>query len=276
MTPSFASLKQQRHWSTSSLSLVFSFGSILLGVILFLRYNPSQPTASEVQIMAETTNTPAAPEIKYELVLQEESPKVLRYAAKEKQSDGSYHVVTVHRWLTLLTTTYQDLISPFNDILLTHATDMKAFFFETKGVGFTSSRTVNFEFALVESSYLYQFADAQQDPSDFGDLLKCGNEVGCVFANLGGDSILIAPAKADSTANNVYGHLAAFLRRASPTQVQAFWKLTLETVLQTLQSTPDKTYWFSTDGTGVKWLHMRIDPWPKYYDYQPFAAVDNS
>ena len=51
----------------------------------------------------------------------------------------------------------------------------------------------------------------------------------------------------------------------------AFWRLTIETLAKTLEEHTKQTYWFSTDGTGVKWLHMRIDPKPKYYDYEHFA-----
>ncbi len=30
--------------------------------------------------------------------------------------------------------------------------------------------------------------------------------------------------------------------------------------------------WLSTCGTGVYWLHMRMDPSPKYYSYRPYKS----
>ena len=34
---------------------------------------------------------------------------------------------------------------------------------------------------------------------------------------------------------------------------------------------PDRPMWLSTCGTGVAWVHMRLDQRPKYYTYTPFA-----
>lgn len=262
---SLSHLKRNWIWLLATAALLIILTALLLAEISNQR-NESPLSAGGEAIEAMATE--GVPELTYELVSSSLDPKLVRYAAKEKLSDGTYQNVTVHRWVSLLVH-HPELIVSFDNIL--SQTDMKAFFFETKGVSYKTAPTKSFEFVLVESSYLYQFADAHQDPTDFGDLLQCEG-VGCVFPNLGGDSTLIAPTERPGMGKDVYGHLAAFVRRAPKSeQVLPFWKLALETLLRTLEENPGKSYWFSTDGTGVRWLHVRIDPRPKYYDYQPFA-----
>lgn len=249
------------------------------------------------ELATDSVSTEHLPEITYELVVsepdgdQDKQPvKLLRYIVKEKRIDNvAGSNVTVHRWMSLLThpTNHhyanQEIVK-FNKILV-HAADtlqMKAFFFETKGVSYESSQRTAFEFVLIKSDYLYNFADIKQDADTFGEWLRCdgtgekGNApaVGCVFPNLGGDSTLIAPTdRIKGNKENIYGHLAAFVQRAPiEEQVIPFWKLTIRTVLDKLQQDQPQMKWFNTDGTGVRWLHMRIDPRPKYYDYEPFMG----
>ena len=194
---------------------------------------------------------------------------VLRYSAHEQTEDGSYQPIVVRRWAELLLEE-EDYISDFLSIL--KEAPMKAYFFETKGVTQATVSEKPFEFVLVESSYLYGFADAEQDSDTFAEHLTCGdNPMGCVFDNLGGDTLLISPKQVQTTPNNIYGHLAAFVRRAPAKQVVSVWKLVLETYLSRVESESPRKVWFSTDGSGVAWLHVRLDPRPKYYDYAPFA-----
>lgn len=273
-------LPLRKKHGASAVSLIVHLGG-LLGVVLavfvgfsVIKNPPVSSSGSTTDLVKMQESTLA--QLNYELVLTEDNPKVLRYEAREIQQDGSYQNITVHRWMSLLLEDKTDTqIAQFNNILRNN-NDMKAFFFETKGINYKTAHETHFEFVLVESDKLYQFADAKQDDSDFGQLLECDSVVGCVFPNLGGDSTLIAPTRQvlaqNSTTHNVYGHLAAFLRRAPlEQQVLPFWRLCIETLLQQLKEERGETYWFSTDGTGVKWLHVRIDPRPKYYDYLPFA-----
>ncbi len=90
------------------------------------------------------------------------------------------------------------------------------------------------------------------------------------FANLGGDAILVAPRKLGPA--SAYHHLAAFLRRAPPTQVDALWRA-VGSALTQWWSTRTAPLWLSTAGGGVAWLHVRLDRRPKYYKYSPFCAA---
>ena len=54
-------------------------------------------------------------------------------------------------------------------------------------------------------------------------------------------------------------HMAAFVRKASRTQVQELWHETGRAMLETLS---DQNLWLSTSGVGVAWLHIRLDSYP--------------
>ena len=114
------------------------------------------------------------------------------------------------------------------------------------------------------------------------------------FSNLGGDAHLIIPCPPTFTnmpsavtektnqSNNNFGHLLSFLRTASSTTIT---KVLIRLSKETLKFIEDRekenegelvseTVWLSTCGTGVPWLHFRLDSRPKYYSYQPFKDVE--
>lgn len=89
------------------------------------------------------------------------------------------------------------------------------------------------------------------------------------FANLGGDTTLIAPRPGSD--RSVGGHLAAFVRGAPPEQVDALWAAVPPAVERWFAGGA-RALWLSTSGFAVPWLHLRLDPRPKYYAHQPFRA----
>lgn len=123
-----------------------------------------------------------------------------------------------------------------------------------------------FEFVLIASlgfatratdkgTYSEYFVD---DDADFGVV---------TFPNLRGDSTLIVPSP--RTDDDVYGHLAAFVRGAMKEQSDALWRVVGVTMKSLVG---DRPIWLSTAGGGVAWLHVRIDSRPKYYGYSPYRA----
>lgn len=48
------------------------------------------------------------------------------------------------------------------------------------------------------------------------------------------------------------------------------WRCVAETMLRRLSGRP---LWLSTAGAGVAWLHVRVDPVPKYYAYPPYRVA---
>ena len=211
--------------------------------------------------------------IVYKLVenkYSDDNMKVLRYAAEVKIKD-TYVPISVMDWAKELISSDQ-CIEQFSSILAN--APMKAFFFETKGIDNKSSNMEQFEFVLVESSYLYTFADDKQDEDTFREHFEhCKeSEVGCAFYNPSRTSVLITPAlNLKPKSNNVYGHLASFIRRAPSSQITRFLRMVIQRYIEEIEMKNEDKVWLSTDGTGVAWLHFRLDPIPKYYDYKPFT-----
>ncbi|WP_157596385.1 DUF6940 family protein [Plesiocystis pacifica] len=81
------------------------------------------------------------------------------------------------------------------------------------------------------------------------------------FDNLRGDSRLVAPPDEGRD----YGHLGAFLDHAGGRLQHALLRyLALE--ILAWWADPDRgALWVSTHGMAVPWLHLRLDPRPKYY-----------
>ena len=123
-----------------------------------------------------------------------------------------------------------------------------------------------YEFVTIRSDALARMpAEAEAFASPFKD----ATGPIATFRNLGGDALLVAPRPISETAS--YIHLAAFLRTAPATQQHAlFVSLARATELELLHG--PEPVWISTSGLGVGWLHIRLDSFPKYYQYRPYAA----
>ncbi|WP_405227117.1 DUF6940 family protein [Lentisalinibacter sediminis] len=119
------------------------------------------------------------------------------------------------------------------------------------------------EFVLIEAPAL---AAVPPDAETFAGHFGAGDGV-VTFPNLGGDALLVVPEPAADAAADAYPHLAAFLRRGPARQVRALWRATAAAVLDRLDDSP---LWLSTSGTGVAWLHVRLDRRPKYYQHGPY------
>lgn len=136
-----------------------------------------------------------------------------------------------------------------------------AFRWETPAVSIgTQSRP--FECVLIDDPRLQRRSEPQAFAACFD---RCGADVLSV-PNLGRTSELVVPR--GITRDESYVHLAAFLRDAPRSQVDALWRCVADTVLRSLS---DRPLWLSTAGAGVAWLHVRIDRVPKYYWHQPYA-----
>jgi hypothetical protein len=86
------------------------------------------------------------------------------------------------------------------------------------------------------------------------------NKYATCFYNLNKDALLIVPIPRK---NKNYTTIKDFIDNASITQQKHFWFLVAKNILEMLKNN-DKVY-ISTHGTGVYYLHVRIDLTPKYY-----------
>ena len=88
-----------------------------------------------------------------------------------------------------------------------------------------------------------------------------------MFNNLGGDSTLIAPCP---TKQASFPHLASFLRKGSSEQIRELWQKTATEFIEKIKSDNPHNVWLSTAGDGIAWLHVRLDPSPKYYQHDEY------
>ena len=141
-----------------------------------------------------------------------------------------------------------------------------SYFWETPPTSkHTSGR--GFEFVLKDAP---SFRRVTPERSAFQEhFVKDSDRDGVViFDNLGRDATLVVPCPIDDDAK--YMHLAVFVRNAPHEQVDALFKCVGEAASRNLSERPQ---WLSTAGTGVYWLHVRIDSRPKYYRHEPYKAL---
>ncbi len=138
-----------------------------------------------------------------------------------------------------------------------------AYRWETPAITNTSKHH-QFEFVLLNSpSFISRSPDREAYSAYF--TTDDTNHGIVTFANLGGDAMLIVPSPRGD--NQAYGHLAAFIRHAPESQVDALWRMIGTTVAKQVSAAP---LWLSTAGGGVAWLHVRLDSQPKYYGFMPY------
>lgn len=127
-----------------------------------------------------------------------------------------------------------------------------------------------FEHVTVRNSHGFRKAS----PHLFQSYLKTckGTESVVHFANLGGDSTLVAPCESASIkSSDAYGHIALFARNAPRAQQRTFWATVGQTLESVLAEHGEQPTWLSTEGSGVPWLHVRMDSTPKYYHHDDYA-----
>lgn len=122
-----------------------------------------------------------------------------------------------------------------------------------------------FEFVLLDTPSLVR----PPDTKTFADYFTATeSDTGIVvFDNLGKDALLVVPSpKGDDSA---YAHIAAFTRYGPHPQIHALWQIVGQTMQQRIINGP---VWLNTEGSGVSWLHIRLDSRPKYYGFSPYRA----
>jgi hypothetical protein len=91
-----------------------------------------------------------------------------------------------------------------------------------------------------------------------------------VFSNRAGTVRLICPTA--GRALNNFIHLASFVK-TRPVHFRQLWTAV---AAEALRLSKTQNVWLSTHGTGIGWLHFRIDKIPRYYWYDPFKAAKRS
>ncbi len=154
---------------------------------------------------------------------------------------------------------------PFRDCFIRLLADspFRAYRWETPPI---DRDTVNRTFGcvLVDDPAL----NRPPDPEPFAaPLARFPQDEVAVFENLGGDALMVVPAA--RAAPGACAHLGSFVRSAPRDQVHRLFRQVARATLARLGADP---LWLSTAGTGVAWLHVRLDSRPKYYLYRPYTA----
>jgi hypothetical protein len=123
-----------------------------------------------------------------------------------------------------------------------------------------STRHLPAELVLVESASV---AGIRANSAPFANLFGANPADILVNPSLGGDSTLVIPRPEPGVD---CGHLARFARTARPERLDALLKTWGDACL----SWGERPLWLSTSGLGVYWLHLRLDPRPKYYAHAPY------
>ena len=157
----------------------------------------------------------------------------------------------------------------FRQFYISLISDMpyEALFWESPAIT-QSTISKLYEFVAVDSPSL---VSVEPNSSAFEQYFNSdtNNESVVVFANLGNDAWLIAPCPIDS--NNVYTHLAKFVREAPNVQCHEFFQKLGEEIEKKISNKP---LWINTSGLGIYWLHARLDSYPKYYTYTPYKTLN--
>jgi hypothetical protein len=141
----------------------------------------------------------------------------------------------------------------------------KAYFWETPPITLSNVHQA-FEFVLVDSPVL---ARVNSNVSSFQEYFQSAalNKQVITFPNLSKDALLVVPCPVSE--NSAYTHIAAFSRVAPQSQQNEIWQTLAEVLQHYLNEQP---IWVSTSGLGVYWLHIRLDSYPKYYNFEPYKS----
>eukprot|EP00930_Biecheleria_cincta_P046829 TRINITY_DN32352_c0_g1_i1.p1 TRINITY_DN32352_c0_g1~~TRINITY_DN32352_c0_g1_i1.p1 ORF type:complete len:252 (+),score=40.64 TRINITY_DN32352_c0_g1_i1:42-797(+) len=148
-----------------------------------------------------------------------------------------------------------------------------AFYWECAPISRATVRQRIFEFVIADAPHL---SHMEPDSQSFREHLGRfeGQATSRTFFNLGGDSALVSPAQSGGSAED-YKHIANFFRRTTQAQQHAQWQELGSALLDRLKGLAPTTHvWVSTEGSGVAWVHMRLDPRPKYYHHAPYRSPE--
>lgn len=143
-----------------------------------------------------------------------------------------------------------------------------AFRWETPAIT-SATQDQDFQFVLLKDEWLGR---CQPDARSFANQLAHCDEANPVatFSNLGGDAIMVVPAGLVDDA--AYTEIASFSRQAPLAQQKRLWQAVGRAMRKRVDKEP---VWLSCAGSGVAWLHVRLDSRPKYYGYAPFRRFPN-
>jgi hypothetical protein len=121
---------------------------------------------------------------------------------------------------------------------------------------------------ITEDSSGFEEYLAENNYSDKPAFISFPNKPG---GNKPSDAILVIPSFVDRYDKKHYDfkNISTFTKNASEKQQQDFWQGVAQSLSEELAKN-DTPRWLNTHGLGVKYLHVRIDEKPKYYNYPEY------
>ena len=137
----------------------------------------------------------------------------------------------------------------------------KSFYYETSFI--TKSMKEEYKEKFIENEYLDKMKQNYKPFIKY--ILKSKNKYVMSFMNLSRKTLLVVPFPRK---NKKYTTLKDFIDNASQLQQKKFWKKSAKLIKKMLKK--HNKLWVSTHGTGVPYLHLRIEPFPVYYKTKAF------
>lgn len=161
--------------------------------------------------------------------------------------------------------------SGFSDyfIELLKSSKYKAFFFECPALTIVHLAKP-LEFVLSDSPTLASVVKPDQNAFAEHFQGSASQSEVAVFPNLGKDAVLVVPIP-KSKEMLKYTHLAVFVRESTLRDSKELFSKVAETAFDKVQQQTGVPLWLSTSGTGIFWLHVRLDSRPKYYTYSKYT-----
>lgn len=179
--------------------------------------------------------------------------------------------------MTMMASGNEALINAMINVL----TSFAAVYWECIPVTASKFESTEFEFVVIRAAGL------ARRKVDVGPYIEKFQELGgpmkvIAFESLSKDATLVVPCPVSLRMERFpqfYSHLASFLKRWKEdpedamhrNQVTLLWKTVGSSMLNRIaeETRSNRPLWLSTSGHGVAWLHVRIDEFPKYYEF-PF------
>jgi len=206
-------------------------------------------------------------------VIGENTYKFVPHWIREGKSNS---IITFNLFLVNIATD-RDFLKDFIGILK-NGTDFEEYNFECHP---TSRKTYG------DNSYPFEFILMKSEGPKSDEIptkpSQCKNETGVLKERIQGqedNSTLVFPCpKTTSASATKYAHLAAFVQGEQKGAMSVF-KTTFDELYENIndQDMGDAAKWYlssrsiSSDKI-TNWVHLRIDPSPKYYQYNPYKTM---
>jgi hypothetical protein len=175
-------------------------------------------------------------------------------------------------WLEVLRMWQEDTTFSSNFSEQLAKVELQDFFWEAAPTSRQFAASQPFECVLLDARG--SLTNRQVSHRDFDEHFERNKGPASVvrFPNLGRDATLVVPMQHQGAGLEAYGSLASFVRHAAPQQQAELWSTVSREMQRGLEQSPGQPLWLNTEGSGVPWLHIRLDTRPKYVKFSEYRS----